>query len=187
MDLPTNARVDALGRSHEGKIIYRVIVNGGEPMYLVDASTDTVDENGKAIFGAVKETETTLKGPALQQHAHEQWYQTIVVPFDPEAPVPEPPLRGSMVNGLNKAWIDWYRVQGKGCGLIEASEEGLRRLADHKSVEWANAPEPSLSPRFPGSNLPSQEWVTWYRRKTGATISEAVAEGQRRISQLSSK
>lgn len=176
MDLPINARVDALGRSHEGKIIYRVIVNNGEPMYLVDASTDTVDKNGKAIFGAVKET--TLKGPAIQQQTHEQWYKTVVAPFNPD----EPPVRGSMLNGLNKAWIDWYRCQGKGCSLIEASEEGLRRLADQKSLEWANAVEPDV--RLGNTNKPTQEWVTWYRRKTGASIEEALEEGARRIFML---
>ena len=184
MDLPKNARVDPLGRSHEGKIIYRVIVNDGNPLYLVDASSDTVNAEGKSLFG---NPTTGLVGDLIpphhkQQAFDEQLFATVVVPYDRDDQ--EPPVKGTMFNGLNKAWIDWYRRQGQGCGLIEASEEGLRRLGDHKAKEWADAPEPVLVPRFAGSGIPSQEWITWYRRKTGCDIKEAVDEGQRRISQL---
>lgn len=184
MDLPQNARVDALGRNHEGKIIYRVIVNGGTPMYLVDALTDTVDRFGKSYMATIRDQLLADERPVeYNGQATEHLFTTVVVPFDPEAPVPEPPLRGSMLNGLNAEWVKWYRAQGNGHSLIEAGEEGLRRLADMKSAEWANAPEPKLDISS-NNDTPSQEWITWWRRKTGVGVEKAIQDGKQRIYKL---
>lgn len=125
-----NARVDALGRSHEGKVVYRVVVDGvKEPMYMVDASCNTVDADGKSLFRnpPVKAAECSgFADVPPQKELSEQWYQTAGALLEVERK--EPPVQGKMSCGLNREWIDWYRNHGKGHSLREALAEGMARL-----------------------------------------------------------
>lgn len=103
-----NARVDVVGRNHEGKQIYKVTIDGApESLYLVDAHTDTVTKTSDIV---------------TEPHIHT---------CDPKTG--EPPLEGRMSNGLSAAWIDWYRTTH--CkSLLEARDEGLYRLAQKRKT-----------------------------------------------------
>lgn len=100
-----NARVDVVGRNHEGKQIYKVTIDGApKELYLVDAHTDC--------------------NP-----------QTMDIPTEPHIhhrDDSEPPLEGRMSCGLNAKWVEWYRASSNGrVDLRQARDEGLRRL-EHK-------------------------------------------------------
>ena len=99
-----NARVDVVGRNHEGKQIYKVTIEGApKELYLVDAHTDC-----------------TIKTSDIVTEPH------IV---DPPPIEPEPQLEGRMACGLNAKWIEWYRANRDGrVNLREAMQEGLRLL-----------------------------------------------------------
>lgn len=101
-----NARVDVVGRNHEGKQIYKVTIEGvSKELYLVDAHTDCNPNTMEMV------TE-----PHIHTHAQETG---------------EPPLEGRLSNGLSAAWIDWYRTTH--CkSLLEARDEGLYRLAQKR-------------------------------------------------------
>ncbi|MNG47071.1 hypothetical protein D3C79_49380 [compost metagenome] len=128
-----NARVDALGRSHEGKVVYRVVVDGvKEPMYMVDASCNTVDKEGKSLFRnppvKAAECDSFIDPASTDQGPSDQWYKTAGALLEVERK--EPPLQGKMSCGLNREWIDWYRNHGKGHSLRETQAEGMRRLKE---------------------------------------------------------
>lgn len=131
-----NARVDVLGRSHEGKQIYRVVVDGKEkPMYMVDASCDTVDEEGKSLFtganvtgvNCVPEAGLIADAPP-QKEFSEQWYQTAGVLIELDNKFPEPVIKGDGPDGINRAWLIWYRNQTPNTSLVMAIEEAKRRI-----------------------------------------------------------
>lgn len=171
-DLPKNARVDALGRSHEGRCIYRVIVDGvKDPLYLVDATASINELKNVNVSGAI----------ALLQDA---------LSLDPNSELfvgdSAPPLRGNMSCGLNAKWVEWYRNQGNGHSLREARDEGLRRLAeilgtDQSPTPPPPAPEPALRN---DRGRPNLDWVKWYKEKHGCSLREAHTTCESRISQL---
>jgi hypothetical protein len=99
-----NARVDVVGRNHEGKQIYKVTIEGvPKELYLVDAHTDCNPNTMEMV------TEPHIGNPP---------------PIEPE-----PPLEGRMSCGLNAKWLEWYRANSDGrVSLRQAMEEGLRLL-----------------------------------------------------------
>jgi hypothetical protein len=103
MNLEKNARVDQVGRNHEGKIIYKVTVDGYEKeLYLVDANTSTLNwQQGKSGNNHPDNMPPTPEPVMLST-------------FDPFSP--------------SASWMDWYKAQTGRTGP-EAFAEGKRRIS----------------------------------------------------------
>lgn len=163
--LDLNARVDKVGKDHMNGHIYRVIIGDQQPLYLSDARLDF----GNPVVAEVLST---------HNHVHSGVLHSGKVTTAGE----EPEIRGNLSGGLSREWIDWFRVQGKGYSLMEARDEGLRRLGKRTCDLADEEPEPNVAVA-PGCDV-SQQWITWYRRRYGVSLSDALAEGRRRLSQL---
>lgn len=98
-----NAIVTQVGRNHEGKLIYKVVVDGyDKELYLVDANTSTFNW---------REGKPGNNHPENMPPTPEPVIRSTVDPFSPSAD-----------------WVKWYMDQN-GCSGTEAYTEGKRRIS----------------------------------------------------------
>lgn len=138
--MENNARVDKTGVDHRGQPIYKVVIEGQEPLYLADARLEfgnpvvtaalSMHDHKHSSAGGHNRVTTSPETAELNVKLDgvDSVHVGGVIPLDNI----EPSIHGVISGGLSSAWLDWRRAQGKGCTLIEARDAGLLRLAELK-------------------------------------------------------